>query len=222
MRAHRANLRRLLAHHEVTAVAALPHGLLALFKDLLHLHIGKQRAVALLVALLDLADLAELLRQGGKALLLRFLREGGVHVGPFVVLALGGGSKVLRGIAQRAQRLEPHLRVLLLILCGLQEDRRNLLVALLLGDGGKIGVLIARFGLAGERGHQVLFRLAALQLHGVCPPFLARAQDTQPVVHIVTRPPIVCQSNFLYKSRALVYNGVEKTNPHKEAVPWQV
>ena len=58
------------ADDDVAAVAALPDLDLALFKDLGGLDVAQQRAVALFVMALDLADEAELLRQLGKALLL--------------------------------------------------------------------------------------------------------------------------------------------------------
>ena len=58
-----ADLGGLLAHHDVTAVAALPHLHLALGKDLRHLHIVQQGAVTLLVVLLDGGHQKELLRQ---------------------------------------------------------------------------------------------------------------------------------------------------------------
>ena len=51
-----ANLRGLLAHDDVTAVAALPHLDLALGEDLRHLHIVQQGTVALLVMLFNGGD----------------------------------------------------------------------------------------------------------------------------------------------------------------------
>ena len=53
MVAGQTDLRRFLAHDDVTAVAALPHLDLALGEDLRHLHIVQQGTVALLVVLLD-------------------------------------------------------------------------------------------------------------------------------------------------------------------------
>ena len=58
-----ANLRGLLAHDDVTAVAALPHLDLALGEDLRHLHIVQQGTVALLVVLFNGGDQAETLGQ---------------------------------------------------------------------------------------------------------------------------------------------------------------
>ena len=53
MLADRAELGRLRANDRMTAVAALPHGDAALFKDLHGLHILQQCAAALLVRLFD-------------------------------------------------------------------------------------------------------------------------------------------------------------------------
>ena len=53
MLADRAELGRLRANDRMTAVAALPHGDAALFKDLHGLHILQQCAIALLVRLFD-------------------------------------------------------------------------------------------------------------------------------------------------------------------------
>ena len=119
------------------------------------------------MALLDVGDHAELRCQIGEALLLGLLGEGGVHVGPLVVLALGCGEQVCGGVAQATQGLEPHLGVLLLVVGGLLEDHGDLLVAGLLCDACEIGVLVAGLGLAGERGSQILFSLAAFQFHNI-------------------------------------------------------
>ena len=56
MVAGRADLRRFLTDHNVTAVAALPHLDLALGEDLRHLHIVQQGTVALLVMLFNGGD----------------------------------------------------------------------------------------------------------------------------------------------------------------------
>ena len=137
MRADRAGSRSLGTHDEVTAVAALPHGHLALLEDLLHFHVAQQGAIALLVGLFDLGDQTELRSQLLEALFLSFLGHAVVHIGPLVVLAVGGRQQVLGGVAQLAQSLEPQLGVLLLIVGGLQEQGADLLIALLLGLDAK-------------------------------------------------------------------------------------
>ena len=143
MLADGADLWRLGADHDVTAVAAFPDHHAALLEHGLSLHILKQRAVALLVRLLDGRNAAELRRQRGKALLLSLARHALVHVRPLGILALGGVEQVLRRVAQLAQCLEPQLGVLFLVLRRLQEQRSDLLVAGLLGDRCKVGVLVA-------------------------------------------------------------------------------
>ena len=75
-------------------------------------------------------------------------------------------QQVFGRVAQLAQCLEPQLGVLLLVIRSLQENRSDLLIAFLLGNGSKIGILVASLRLAGKRGHQILLSLAALQLHG--------------------------------------------------------
>src|SRR5574344_791975 len=105
MLANRANLRCFFADDEMSAVAALPHGFLALLKDCLHFHITEQCAVTLLVGLLNLGDLAELESESGKALLLCLLGKAVVHVCPLVILSVSCGGEILCGVAQCAQRL---------------------------------------------------------------------------------------------------------------------
>ena len=92
-----------------------------------------------------LLDFGYPLEQGGdveEALLPGLLGHGGVHVGPLEVLAGGGGFQVLGGGADAAQQLKPDLGVLLLIGGGLLKELSNLDVALLLGLGGEVGVLV--------------------------------------------------------------------------------
>ena len=156
----RANLRGLLADHDMPAVAALPYLDLALGKDLRHLHIVQQGTVALLVVLFNGGYQAETLGQLMEALLVGGFGEAVVHIRPLVVLALSGGEKVFGGVTNAIQFFEPQLGVFLLIISGFEEQRRDLLVAFLLGLGCKIGVLVARLGLTGKGSHQVFFGLS--------------------------------------------------------------
>ena len=147
----------------VAAVAALPDHVAVPGEHQAALHIGQQLAVALLVLLLDLGHF---LKQEGdvvEALLLGLLGHGGIHVGPLVVLALSSGLQVLSSGADATQQLEPDLGVLFLVGGGLLKDLGDLHIAVLLGLGGEVGVLIAGLGLSGKGGPQVLFGLAALQ-----------------------------------------------------------
>ena len=121
----------LLTHYKVTAVTALPNGLISLLKYLLKLNVGKKLSVSLLVGLLDSGYHSELSGKSLEALLLCFLCEGVVHIGPLVVLTLCSVKKVGSGVAKLAKSLEPELCMLLLVVSGLLEDLRDLLVAFL-------------------------------------------------------------------------------------------
>ena len=159
MGADGAHLGSFFAHDDMTAVAALPHLDAALFEDLLGLHIFQQRAVALLVVLLDGGHAPEFGGKLGKAFLLGGDGEALIHVGPLVILTVGRGGQILGGGADAAQLLEPELGVFFLVVGGLQEKGCDLLKALLLGLGRKLGVLVSGLGLAGEGGLQVLLGL---------------------------------------------------------------
>ena len=100
--------------------------------------------------------------QLGEALFLRRLGKAFVHIRPFVILALGSCAQIGWGVADATQLLEPHLGVLPLIICGLQKQGRDLLIALLLRHGGKVGILVSGAGFSVESGMEVLLRLSAL------------------------------------------------------------
>ena len=127
----------------MSAVSALPHLHFALLEDSLCLYIVQQGTVALFVMLLDLRNGTELLSQIMEALLIGGLRESVIHIRPFIVLARGCGCKILRGVSDAAQLLEPHLGMLLLVVRCLQKQRGNLLIAFLLRLGREVGVLVA-------------------------------------------------------------------------------
>ena len=114
-----------------------------------------------------LLDLGDLLKQVGdllEALLVSILGHLIVHIGPLVVLALGSGVQVLHGAANTAQQLEPDLGMLLLVVGSLLKDLGDLDIAVLLGLGSKIAVLVAGLRFTGESGPQVGLGLSALQL----------------------------------------------------------
>ena len=138
-----ADVGSLGSDHEMSAVAALPYLNAALFKYLLTLDIVEQRAVSVLMGLLDGRHAAESRRESREALLLGVLGHMVVHIAPLVVLALGGVEEVLRRVTQAAQLLEPELGVFLFIVGCLQEYLGYLLKARLFRDGCKIGVLVS-------------------------------------------------------------------------------
>ena len=138
-----AYLRSLLAYYDVSAVATFPYLHLALGEDSSCLHILQQGAVSLLVALLDGSYKAELSRKLWETLLLGCLGKTIVHVCPLVVLALSSCCKVLSRVANAIELLEPQLSVLLLVVCRLLEDGRDLLISFLLSLRSKVYVLVA-------------------------------------------------------------------------------
>ena len=68
-----------------------------------------------------------------ESLLISFTSHAVIHIRPLGVLAFSSMEQVFGGIAQLAQRLEPQLGVLHLILCSMQEQSSNLLVTGFLG-----------------------------------------------------------------------------------------
>ena len=127
----------------MSAVAALPHLHFALLEDGGRLDVLQQGTIALLVAFLDGSHHTELGSQFLETFLFGSLCETFVHIGPFVVLAVGSMLEVLGGIADAAEFLEPQLGVLLLVVGSFEEKFGNLLVAFLLGHRSKIGVFVA-------------------------------------------------------------------------------
>ena len=109
--------------------------------------------------LLDGADAAELGGELREALFLGLFRHAFVHIGPLEIFALGSRGQVCRRVADPAELLKPKLGMLLLVIRCLQEKRRDLLEALLLGSGCKIGVLVARLGLARKGLPEILLGL---------------------------------------------------------------
>ena len=95
MVANGAYVRSLRAYDDVAAITAFPYLDLALLK-----HSGsfqrcqQQRAVTLLMMLLDCANLTELFSELGKALFFSRLGELIVHVSPLEVLAISCSGKV--------------------------------------------------------------------------------------------------------------------------------
>ena len=165
----------LLADDDVAAVGALPDAVALAGEDNAVLDVLQELAVALFVLLLDLAHHAELGRDLLESFFFRFLRHAGVHVRPLVVLAGRGVGEILYGRGHPVmQVLEPDLRMLLLVGRGLLEDLGDLHIAILLGLGRVIGVLVASHGLAGESLLEVPFGLGSFEIHDivVCYSFL--------------------------------------------------
>ena len=122
MCANGAELRSLGSYADVTAVAALPYLDLALGEDSGCLDILQQCSVALLVMLLDSTYHAELAGKSLETFGLGCLCEILVHVCPLEVLAVCGCLEVVGCLSDSLELLEPHLGMLFLILCCLEED----------------------------------------------------------------------------------------------------
>ena len=161
MIADRAAVRRLCSDHDMPAVAAFPYGNAGLFEDLHRFHILQQLSVALFMMLFNGSHAAELLRQFMEAFFIRFPGKTVIHVSPLIILAFRGVQQVLLCIAQLSQRLEPELRVLLLIFRGLEEESRDLFVTVLFRDRSEIGVLVAGLAFSCESGPEILFGAGA-------------------------------------------------------------
>ena len=157
MRAYRADFRRLLADDNVPAVAALPDNVVVLGEHHFVLNIGQQLAVTLLVLLLDSAHHFKQCGDFSEAFFSGFLREGLVHIGPFVVFA---GCRVLQvfhggGDFAVVKQLEPDFGVLFLIFSGFRENGGDLLKAVFFGFGRIIGILVSGLRFPGKSGGEI-------------------------------------------------------------------
>ena len=165
MSAHGADLGSIVAHVDVAAVAADPHGLLTGGEDHVVLQVGQQLQVALLVLLLDDGDPFEQSGDAVEALLTGGLGHLLVHGHPLVVLTLGGSLQVFTGVTNAAQLLEPDLGVLLLVVGSLGKQSGDLLITLLLCLAGEVGVFVACLALTGKCCPQIGLGLASLEFH---------------------------------------------------------
>ena len=113
--------------------------------------------------LLDFSDLGERGSDVFEALFLGHSGEFGVKRAPLFLLSVGCSQQVLLGGSDLAggvgrgdldwaafEVLEEHLRVFFLVVCGLREDRCDLLITLFLGYACEEGVAVAGLALAGE------------------------------------------------------------------------
>ena len=138
---------------------------------------------------------AETLGQLMETFLVGGLGKAVVHIRPLVVLTLCGGEKIFGGVTNAVQLFEPQLGVFLLVVSGFKEQRRDLLVAFLLGLGCKIGVLVACLGLTGKGSHQVFFGLGTCVFcffHGRC------SFQFFPLISITRICGFVCGKNHIF------------------------
>ena len=161
MEADRTYLGGFCADNDMAAVTAFPDSNAALSEHFHSLHVLQQGTVALLVVLLDSAHSTELCGKFGESFLLGFLCHALIHIGPLMILALGGMEKILLGRADTAQRLEPEFSVFLFVFGCFQEYLGDLLIAVLFGYRCEICVFIACLRFACKGFKQVLFGLGA-------------------------------------------------------------
>ena len=167
MRADGAHLGSILADDDMAAVGALPDHVAVAGEHKAALNIRQQLAVAVFVLTLDLSHFFKQESQVVKALFLGVLRHLGIHIGPLVILALGGVQQVVgrAGNGVAVQRLEPQLGVLLLIGSGLFKDLCNLNITVFARFGCIERVLVAGLALTGKRGPQIFFGFCSFQFH---------------------------------------------------------
>ncbi len=159
MIADRADGRSLLADDDMAAVRALPNHVAVAREDEAFFDVLQQLAVAFFVFLFDFADHFKLTRDFVEAFFTGFLGHLSVHVGPFIIFAVGGSLQVSDGIRNFSahQILEPDLGVFLFVAGGFFKDVGNLDVAFFASLRRKICVFVARLGFSSESGPQVLF-----------------------------------------------------------------
>ena len=88
--AHGAHFGGFFADVDVAAVGAFPHNDTGFFEHFLGFHIVQELAVAFFVHFFDFAYSFNELSQFVETFFFGFFSEGGVHIGPFVVFAVGG------------------------------------------------------------------------------------------------------------------------------------
>ena len=99
MSAYRANLRSVCSDYDMTTVAAFPYLHFALCKYLCHLDVFEKGTITPFVMLLDGAYHAEFCSQLRESLCFRRFCKAIIHVGPLIILTVGGCIKVCRRIS---------------------------------------------------------------------------------------------------------------------------
>ena len=160
-----ADFRRSGPDVDVAAVAAFPAVFAGADPDLSGLDVGKELAVAFLVAFFNGGNALELSGDVVESFGTGLFGETLVHVGPFLVLAVGGGLQVFDRGTDAAEVLEPQLGVFLFVVRGFEEERGDLFIAVLFCLAGEVGVFVSGLGFAGECESEVLFGFAAFQFH---------------------------------------------------------
>ena len=164
MCAYRAYFGGLLANNDVAAVRALPDAVAVAGEDQIAFHIGEQLEVTSFMLLLNRTDLFKEECNVLEALFVRFLGKGRVHIRPLVIFAGCRCLEVFRRAADTFQQFEPNFCVFLFVIRRLLEYLGDLHIAIFLGFGGVVSILIACHRFARKCGLEVCFRLASLQI----------------------------------------------------------
>ena len=165
MSANGAKFGSFLTNHDVATVGALPDAVALAGEYYAVLNVLEQLAITLLVMLFDGTDHFKLGSNLFKTFFAGFLGEGGVHIGPLVVFAGSGISKIFgsgrNGTAMEV--LEPNFGVFLFVLGRFGKDIGYLNVAILIGLRRIVLVFGVSLRFAGKSGSQILFGLSAFQ-----------------------------------------------------------
>ncbi len=167
MSANGAHSGRFFTHYEVTAVTAFPHRHFAFFEYCLHLNVVKKRAISFLVSLFDSCNHSELSSECLESLFLSLFGECIVHICPLVVFAFSSCEEVLSCVTELAERLEPKLSVLLLVVCRCFKNSSDLLVAFFFSYRCKISVFVSRLRFACERSPKIFLCFCSFKIHFV-------------------------------------------------------
>ena len=152
------------ARVNIATVTAFPNRDTIFLENDAFVEIGEQLEVALLVFFFDFANFLE---QGGdffKAFFASFFGELGIHVGVFVVFAVGSSLEIGGGVVYAAamQKLVPNFGMLFFVVAGFLEDGRDLLVALFLSLTSEKLILYTSLCLASKSSIEVRFGFCAL------------------------------------------------------------
>ena len=118
------------------------------------------------MGLFDSADFAEELGEVGETFLFGFFGEAGVHIGIFVVFAVGGELEVGGGVVDfvGVEGFVPEFGVFFFVGASLGEEFGYLLIAVFFGLGRVVFVFDASLGFASEGFAQVFFGFGTFEV----------------------------------------------------------
>ena len=161
---------------QITAVPAAPDRLGVALKDRTRRDVRRKSAVTFAMILFCISDAGHGASDLTKSLSLGGCCKGWIHRLPLILLALGCVLQVFKRGRDNTcreghgdfdlsalEKLKETLRVFLLLVCGLLEDRGDLFKAFLLRLSGPVGIFVASCGLSDESLQQILFCLCSLE-----------------------------------------------------------